>query len=161
MPEAEEPKRRITIMQLLRPHRRALWLGLLAITGESIADLLGPWPLKIVIDNVISHKGSHGWLFALIKRTVGTDTHHILLLACASVLGIALLDAICTYSEKYITTSVGQWVTHELRRTLYAQVQRLSLAYHDQNQTGDLISRVTTDIEAIQLFIVSGMLSIL
>jgi subfamily B ATP-binding cassette protein MsbA len=50
----------LTILQLLRPHRKVLWLGLLAICGESIADLLKPWPLKIVLDNVISHKTSHG-----------------------------------------------------------------------------------------------------
>ena len=41
-------------MGLLRPHRRALWLGLLAIAGESIADVLQPWPLKVVLDNVIA-----------------------------------------------------------------------------------------------------------
>jgi ATP-binding cassette, subfamily B, bacterial len=53
---------------------------------------------------------------------------------------------------------VGQWVTHDLRRTLYSHIQRLSLAYHDHKQTGDLISRVTGDIDAIQSFIVSGLL---
>ena len=70
-------------------------------------------------------------------------------------------DAVCTYGEKYVTTSVGQWVTHDLRSRLYAQVQRLSLAYHDQNQTGDLISRVTSDIDSVQTFIVSGLLTML
>ena len=154
-------ERGLTILQLLRPHKRMLWLGVLAIGGESIADLLEPWPLKIVLDNVIGHKTSHGWLFDVIRHTVGTEPHQILLFACFSVALIALLDAACTYSEKYITTSVGQWVTHDLRRMLYAHVQRLSLAYHDQNQTGDLISRVTTDIDAVQSFIVSGLLSVL
>lgn len=151
----------VTVLQLLRPHHRLLWLGLLAIGGESIADLLEPWPLKIVLDNVITHKSSHGWLFAFIRRTAGTEPHQILLFACISVGLIALLDAVCTYSEKYITTSVGQWVTHDLRRTLYAHVQRLSLAYHEHRQTGDLISRVTSDIDSVQSFIVSGLLSIL
>jgi len=151
----------VTVLQLLRPHHRLLWLGLLAIGGESIADLLEPWPLKIVLDNVITHKSSHGWLFAFIRRTAGTEPHQILLFACISVGLIALLDAVCTYSEKYITTSVGQWVTHDLRRTLYAHVQRLSLAYHEHRQTGDLISRVTSDIYSVQSFIVSGLLSIL
>ncbi len=158
---AKKVERGLTILQLLRPHKRLLWLGVLAISGESIADLLEPWPLKIVLDNVIGHKASHGWLFALIRRTAGTEPHQILLFACVAVALIALLNAACTYSEKYITTSVGQWVTHDLRRLLYAHVQRLSLAYHDQKQTGDLISRVTTDIDAVQTFIVSGLLSVL
>ena len=49
-------------------------------------------------------------------------------------------------------------MTHDLRRTLYSHIQRLSLAYHDHKQTGDLISRVTGDIDSIQSFIVSGLL---
>lgn len=157
----QQPGRRLTIKDLLRPHRRALVLGLLAIAGESIADVAQPWPLKIVLDNVIAKKQSHGWLFALIRRTVGTEPHQILLFVCGAVLLIAMVDAFCSYWEKYTTTSVGQWVTHDLRRMLYAQVQRLSLSYHDTSKTGDLISRVTTDIDSIQSFIVSGLLSIL
>ncbi len=150
-------------MQLLRPHRKALALGLVAIAGESIADLLTPWPLKIVLDNVLGQKHikSHGWLDSIIQRTAGHGAMQILEFACIAVLAIAVLDAISTYGDKYITTSVGQWVTHDLRSRLYAQVQRLSLTYHDQNQTGDLISRVTTDIDAVQTFIVSGMLTML
>ena len=163
MKSGTESKRRVTIMQLLRPHRKALSLGLLAIAGESIADLLTPWPLKIVLDNVLKEKHikSHGWLDSIIERTAGHGAMQVLEFACIAVLAISVLDAICTYGDKYITTSVGQWVTHDLRSRLYAQVQRLSLTYHDQNQTGDLISRVTTDIDAVQTFIVSGMLTML
>ncbi|HEV2576031.1 MAG TPA: ABC transporter ATP-binding protein [Acidobacteriaceae bacterium] len=158
--EANSPRRTITVMGLLRPHRKALWLGLLAIAGESVADVLQPWPLKVVLDDVIVHKGEHGWLTRTLHRTVGMNPMHILVAACVAVLVIALLDAVCTYGEKWVTTTVGQWVTHDLRRALYARVQRLSLAYHDQSKTGDLISRVTDDIDAIQTFIVSGLLSI-
>ena len=78
-----------------------------------------------------------------------------------AVLVIAAIGAICSYVEKYLTTSVGQWVMHDLRRTLYSHIQRLSLAYHDQKQTGDLISRVTSDIDAIQSFIASALLDAL
>jgi subfamily B ATP-binding cassette protein MsbA len=158
--ESKSPRNTITVMGLLRPHRRALWLGLLAIAGESIADVLQPWPLKVVLDNVIARKGEHGWLTTTLHRTVGYNTMHILLAACVAVMVIALIDAMCTYGEKWVTTTVGQWVTHDLRRALYARVQKLSLSYHDQSKTGDLISRVTDDIDAIQTFIVSGLLSI-
>lgn len=151
----------LTIWELLKPHRGQLGLGLVAIAGESIADVLGPWPLKIVLDDVIAHRGTHGWLNRLIHRTAGTAPLEILKFACVAVLLIAMLDAVCTYGEKYVTTTVGQWVTHDLRRRLYTQVQRLSLAYHDKSKTGDLISRVTSDIDSIQTFIVSGLLSII
>ncbi len=63
--------------------------------------------------------------------------------------------------EKSSTTTVGQWVMHDLRRTLYGHIQRLSLAFHDEKQTGDLISRVTSDIDSVQSFVTSGLLSVL
>ena len=163
MPDAgaENAKRGLSVWRLLRPHRRQLWLGLLAITGETVAGLLEPWPLKIVLDNVLRGKDMHGWLYNVMSRTAGTDTVGMLTFACVGVLVIAVLDAICTYADKYLTTSVGQWVTHDLRKTVYTQVQRLSLAYHDTQPTGDLISRVTSDIDSIQTFIVSGLLGML
>jgi len=52
--------------------------------------------------------------------------------ACAAVLVIAVLDAICTYAEKYLTTSLGQWIAYDLRGTIYAHIQKLALAFHDQ-----------------------------
>ncbi len=76
-------------------------------------------------------------------------------------LAIAVVGALCSYTEKVLTTTVGQWVMHDMRRTLYSHVQRLSLSYHDHKQTGDLISRVTSDIDAIQSFIASGLLGAL
>ena len=56
-------------------------------------------------------------------------------------------------------TSVGQWIAHELRRTLYAHIQRMSLAFYTEARTGDLISRITDDIDSVQTFITSGLLS--
>src|SRR6202790_2035630 len=81
--------------------------------------------------------------------------------AAAAVLVIAAFGAVCSYAEKRTTTSVGQWVMHDLRRTLYSHIQRLSLSFYDRKQTGDLISRVTSDIDAIQSFIASGLLGAL
>jgi subfamily B ATP-binding cassette protein MsbA len=97
----------------------------------------------------------------LIHRMVGTDKIAILEFACAAVLGIAVLDAVCTFGEKYLTTSVAQWVSYDLRLAIYAHIQRLSLAFHDQKRTGDLITRVTADIDSIQSFIMNGLLGVL
>src|SRR5690349_18988521 len=147
------------ITDLLRPHWKLLGLGLVVAVGESIANLLEPWPLKIVLDNVLKSRQIHGWLNHWILVTVGDDKLAILRFCAAAVLAIAIVGAICSYAQKYITTSVGQWVMHDLRLMLYHRIQRLSLSYHDHNQTGDLISRVTSDIDAIQSFIASGLLS--
>jgi ATP-binding cassette subfamily B protein len=146
---------------LLQPHWGALALGFLAIAGESAANLLQPWPLKVVLDDVLRSKETHGWIMRLVHRLVGTDRMAVLEFACVAVLAIAVLDAICTYGEKYLTTSVSQWVGYDMRLSIYAHVQRLSLAFHDQKRTGDLISRVTDDIEAIQSFIMNGLLGVL
>jgi subfamily B ATP-binding cassette protein MsbA len=146
---------------LLKPHTRALTLGLIAVVGEGIANLLEPWPLKVVLDNVLRSRPLQGWLNHLIHSTVGDDKVAVLKFACAAVLGIAALDAASSYTEKYYTTSVGQWVTHDLRRTLYSRIQQLSLSYHDEKRSGDLISRVTSDIDAIQSFINTTLLGAL
>ena len=160
---ATQPKnynKRLSIRSLLQPHWGKLAVGFIAIAGESVANLLQPWPLKIVLDDVLRSKGTHGWAMAIVHRLVGTDKMAILEFACLAVLAIAVLDAICTYGEKYLTTSVSQWVSYDLRLTIYSHVQRLSLAFHDQKRTGDLISRVTDDIEAIQSFIMNGLLGV-
>jgi subfamily B ATP-binding cassette protein MsbA len=154
-------QRRLSIRSLLRPHAGALALGFLAIAGESIANLLQPWPLKIVLDDVLRSRPSSAWAMRIVHTFLGSDKLALLKFACAAVLAIAVFDAICTYGEKYLTTSVGQWVSYDLRLSIYAHIQRLSLAFHDQKRTGDLISRVTDDIEAIQSFIMNGLLGVL
>jgi ATP-binding cassette, subfamily B, bacterial len=126
-----------------------------------IAGVADPWPLKIVLDNVLRSKHTHGWLNHLIYATVGHNKLAILEAAAIAVLVIAAIEAVCSYAGKYLITSISQWVMHDLRLTLYFHVQRLSLSYHDQAQTGDLISRVTEDIDAIQTFIASGTLGLL
>ena len=140
-----------------------LAVALVAAVGEGATDLLQPWPLKIVFDSVLKNQPlrNHGWLNPLILSVTGKDRIATLKFAAIAALAIAVLGALCSYAEKYLTTSVGQWVMHDLRRTLYSHIQRLSLSYHDHKQTGDLISRVTSDIDAIQSFIASGLLGAL
>ncbi len=152
-------RRRLTIRELLKPHSWSLGLGFLAVLGEALANLLQPWPLKIVLDDVFKTHGGKTGLPAFVYGFLGTDKLAAIKFACIAVLAIALLDAVSTYAEKYLTTSVGQWVTYDLRRALYAHMQRLSIAFHDQKRTGDLISRVTSDVDDIQSFIASGLLS--
>jgi subfamily B ATP-binding cassette protein MsbA len=79
----------------------------------------------------------------------------------AAVAGIAVVGAVSAYFDKYLMTSVSQWVGHDLRRTVYHHIQRLGLAEHDKVRTGDLITRVTSDIEVIQDVIDSALLGML
>jgi ATP-binding cassette, subfamily B, bacterial len=131
---------------------------MIAVIGQAIAKLADPWPIKIVLDYVLQSKVGDGWLSDVVTY-FGEDKMAILRFAAGAALGIALFDAICSYTEKFFTTSVGQWIMHELRRTLYSHIQRMSLSYHDQKRTGDLISRATSDIDSVQTFITSGLLT--
>jgi ATP-binding cassette, subfamily B, bacterial len=79
-------------------------VGFIAVVGEGVANLLEPWPLKIVLDSVL-RPPVHGWLNHFIQSTVGDDKLAILKFACAAMLGIAILDALSSYTEKYLTTS--------------------------------------------------------
>ena len=147
-------------IDLLRPHRKLLAFGFLAAIGESLADVAQPWPLKVVLDSVLHHQSlhGHGWLNHLVASTAGTDRWAILELAALAALVIAVVGAACSYIQNSLTTSMGQWVSHDQRLTVYSHVQRLSLAYHDNKRTGDLISRVTSDIDAVRSFLISGLL---
>jgi ATP-binding cassette subfamily B protein len=149
------------IAHLIRPYWQALTLAFIAVLGETLSDVLEPWPIKIVIDNILQTKKLHGWLGGFVSGMFGHDKLAILNFALAAVVGIAVVGAVSSYTEKYLTTSVSQWVTHQLRRTLYNHIQRLSLVEYDKARTGDLISRVTSDIGAVQDFINSALLGIL
>ncbi len=145
----------------MKPYTGTLLIALFAAIGEGIADLLGPLPLKLVFDNILKDKQNDTWFSREIHNFAGMDKLVILKVAAVAALLIAIFGAICSYAEKSSTTTVGQWVMHDLRRTLYAHIQRLSLSFHDETQTGDLISRVTSDIDAVQSFVTSGLLSVL
>ena len=161
MPDDPSRPKALSVPTLLRPHYKDLALAVLVVIGGSIADLLQPWPLKIVIDTVVKGKAIQGWSSRLVYWVAGDDRLEILRFAALAALGVAAFGALCSYAEKSLTTTIGQKVLHELRRTLYRQIQRLSLAYHDRKQSGDLISRVTSDIDTVQSFLASGLLGTL
>ncbi|HZT60811.1 MAG TPA: ABC transporter ATP-binding protein [Pyrinomonadaceae bacterium] len=150
----------IKITRLLRPYWASLALASAAVAVEGATDLLEPWPLKIVFDYVIGSKQMTGRLAAVVGGTTGTDKSAVLEFSVLAVIAIALAAAVGTYAEKYLTTSVGQHVMHDLRHLLYHHIQRLSLSYYEKQKTGDLIVRVTSDIDAVQDFVSSALLGV-
>ena len=159
-PPATKKTKGLSIIGLLRPHWKALTLALLAVVAGAATAVAQPWPLKIVLDYLLQSKKPPAWL-ALPLRWVGHEKLAVLNFAVLAVAIIAIVGAISSYLENYLTISVGQSVMHDLRRTLYHHIHRLSLAEHDEKRTGDLIGRVTTDIEAIQSFVTTALLGIL
>jgi subfamily B ATP-binding cassette protein MsbA len=74
---------------------------------------------------------------------------------------IAVVGAVATYIDNYYTESVGQWVANDLRIRIYDHLHRLSLSYFDKQQTGTLLSTITSDVATIQNFASSNTLSLL
>ncbi|MGH9738356.1 MAG: ABC transporter ATP-binding protein [Candidatus Acidiferrales bacterium] len=151
---------KLKVTHLISSHWKSLTVALIAVLGETLADVLDPWPIKVVVDNILQSKHLPKWLGGPIAHLFGTNKIAILNFAVAAVAAIAILNAVSSYIDKYMTTSVSQWVAHDLRRVLYNHIQQLSLAERDETRTGDLISRVTDDIEAIQSFFSNSLLGI-
>jgi ATP-binding cassette subfamily B protein len=144
-------------LPLLRPFRGPLFWAFLAMTLDATLTVFRPWPLKVVIDRVLSQRPSrvpllHAWL-----DTAPLGRLHILYGACATTLIIALSTGTLTYYYIRTLGDVGQRFVFALRQNLFAHLQRLSLRFHDRQRTGDLITRLTSDIDAIQDMIASGI----
>ena len=149
------------IRDLIRPYRGTLLVILLAMLVETAMSLVGPWPLKVVIDNVI---GAHG-LPRMLGETIGPalrrDPLRLAGLAAAAFVVFALVGAAANYIDNYYTESLGQSIAHDLRLRTYHHLQRLSLGFYNTHQIGALLSTITTDIQTIQGFASSSTLSIL
>src|SRR5437016_992623 len=122
-PSSITSSKKLSIAQLIRPHWKALTIALLAVLGVAVTDIIEPWPLKIIVDNLLQSRKLEGWLAQLVLRIFGQDKLAILNFAVAGVAFIAVLGAVSDYVETYMTNSVSQWVAHDLRRTLYNHIQ--------------------------------------
>lgn len=149
------------VQDLLGPYHRWVMVILAAMLVETAMSLAGPWPLKIILDNVVGSHKPPGWLDALRFIDLGGDKMELAAVAGAAVLVIALVGALASYIDNYYTESVSQWVAHDLRMRVYDHLQRLSLGYYDTHQTGPILSTLTSDIKTIQGFASSGTLGIL
>lgn len=149
------------IQSLVRPYRGSLAIILAAMLLQTAASVAAPWPLKIVLDNVVgSHKLPH-WLEQLLRPMLsGTSKMQIAVAAAMAVVLIAAAGAIASYTANYYTTSVGQWVANDLRLRTYQHLQHLSLSYYDTHETSLLLSTLTADVETIQSFASSSTLGI-
>ena len=96
-----------------------------------------------------------------IDVVIGSGERSFLILAAAVVIGASALRGISAYGQTYLTEVVSQRTSYDIRNTLYDRLQRLSFAFHDQSQTGQLMSRATVDVEAVRLFFGWGLLNII
>lgn len=118
-------------------------------------ELAKPWPLKVVIDHVLS---GVPWPWAL-----GADwsPQARLLAACVVLVGVYGLLGVVMLVQNYVTIRIGQAMVNDLRRDLYAHLQRLSLGFHSRRHVGDLLYRVTSDTYGIQGLVMNGVFPVL
>ena len=148
------------IARLLRPYRGWLAIILFATALETAMSLAAPWPLKIVLDNVIEGQPEPLWLTHLASWLPGDHLMRSAAFAGVATVLIAAIGALASYLDNYYTESVGQWVANDLRVAVYDHLEHLPLAYYDKHQTGTLLSTITDDIDTIQDFASSSTLGI-
>ena len=102
-------------LKFIKPYLPYLALAFLGALGETAADLLQPWPLKILFDNILAGQplppAIDGWVAAIFGHGVGG----ILYFALAAVLAIAILNGASTFMQDFFMPRVGHWVLHDLR----------------------------------------------
>jgi subfamily B ATP-binding cassette protein MsbA len=125
---------------------------------ETVMSLAQPWPLKIVLDSVFGSEPAP----ALVRWSFGESADRLALLngAVIATVVIAVLQAVNAYFSAFYTVSIGQWVAHDLRQSVYAHLQRLSMSYYDRQQIGPIISTITDDINSVQDFVSTSLLDI-
>jgi ATP-binding cassette, subfamily B, bacterial len=146
--------------RVFRPHWKAISVAFVAVLFEGAANLFDPWPIKIVLDYALGSRDMPGWLARLIGLGFGDGRLAVVYFAAVATVVVAVVGAIASYTENYLTTKIGQMVMLDLRQTLYHHIQRLSLSFYDRAKIGDLVSRVTTDVDAIQSFVSTALLGI-
>jgi ATP-binding cassette subfamily B protein/subfamily B ATP-binding cassette protein MsbA len=143
------------IVHYARPHRAPMALGFgLSALGIAL-DLAKPLPLAIVLDSILGSKPPPALLgswFAVLDPMVQLG------LAAVAIVLIAACRGLTTMLANYLTIDVGQRMVNDLRIALWAHMQKLSLRFHNRQQTGDLLYRVMADTYAIQGIVMNGAL---
>ena len=144
-----------TVRSYLKPYWPAFVLALGQVFFISALELLKPWPLKIIIDNILS---DNPLPFGL---ALNWSSEILLLAACIGLVVVYILLGGLRFLNDRATVRIGQGMVNDLRRDLYGRIQRLSLSFHTRQQVGDLMYRITADTMGIQALTMNGFFSVL
>ncbi len=131
------------LLGYLGPHRRSVAVALGTIVAGSVLQLAPPWLTKLVIDNHIA--------------TGALDGLGVIVLAYA---GILLGSFVLGYVEMLTLQMMGQRIMFDLRMEIYRHLQRLDVAFYDRNPIGRMMTRVTTDVDALNDLFASGVIAV-
>lgn len=149
------------VWRRLGSYLRPWWPRLLAAFGLTVlvvgAELLKPWPLKVVVDQVLL--GNDWPLLPDALRGAG-NASMLLWVACASVLVLALLSGIGAYFRDLWLADTGQRVIHRVRKSVLERLLEMSVAWHGRWKRGDLLLRLCGDAQSLRLLLVEGVFSL-
>lgn len=133
----------LRLMQYIRPYLPRLTVAGFCIIMASAANLYVPWILKDVIDQVLTERD----MFMLNSIAAG-------------IIVIYFLRGIFFYGQTYLMSFIGQKVIIDIRENVYRHLQRLSLAYYEKRQTGEIMSYITNDVAALQGALVDSIIEL-
>ncbi|GEM84236.1 ABC transporter ATP-binding protein [Meiothermus hypogaeus] len=139
------------ILVYVRPYWKQVGLALLALVVSTLTAASTPLFLKYAIDNAIVPRE----VLPLAQR------YETLLLICSLFLAVRVVDFIANYAQTYLISWVGQHILYDLRSEIFAKLQRLHLGYYDRNPVGRLMTRITSDVDAINQFITGGLVGLI
>ncbi len=147
------------LVRYLKPYRGAVAVSLFFLLLQSITQVAGPLLTKLAIDRYLV-KTDHP-VHSLLDRWLATDIWTGLAQISSLYLAALLVGFACEFIETYLMQRTGQLAMFDLRRELMEHLQRLDVAYFDRNPVGRLITRVTTDVDALNELWASGLVTIL
>src|SRR5438128_1121585 len=141
----------------LRPYRLPLLVGTMLVLFGALTDIATPWPLKFIVDNVLRQKPLGAQWRPIIHPLVHGSPDRLLVVLVVAYLVIVGLGAISDYLSTLVLDGVGERLTADLRDTMFAHLQRLSLWFHDRQRVGDLTTRITGDVDYIDDMLVASL----
>jgi ABC-type multidrug transport system fused ATPase/permease subunit len=145
----------LRLMAFVRGYWHLLVIAFICLAAATLLAMAIPNLLGSGIDAALG-SGTHKFLFF----SVG-DAHTFLWWIAGIIIASAALRGLAGYGQRFFNEVTAQKTTYIIRNALYERIQRLSFAFHDRSQTGQLMSRGTVDIEVIRMFFAMGLLGLL
>jgi len=146
------------VWSFIRPYRGLFWLSVILMPLNTVFSLAQPYLIKLDIDLYMARQTTAPprWLQPLLSRF---GDHG--LIAIATLYVITLIGEFATfYGQFYLTMMVAQYSLSDMRLSLFKHVERLPMSFFDRNPIGRLVSRMTSDIDAINEMFSAGSLTI-
>ena len=145
------------LLTYLRPYRWQVAIALVSILLKSFSDVLGPYLTKVAIDRYLAPtKAGASGLWSWLSPRPLTGIAQI----SAIYVGLLLATFVFEFLQTYYMQWTGQKVMFDLRSQIFRHLQRLHIAFFDRNPVGRLVTRVTTDVDALNEMFTSGVVSI-